>query len=171
MPPASSYGYENTDQHDRYMNTPSPQPDHVQPLYSADPAIPMTRLRSESDSSHHEEISDKKWKKWKMGKKGKKTKVVDDEYPPGWTKEDEEAEAEFLKQSMFNWRELVSWRFWIRKEWWCEWKDSCDGLGMSKLTLWDVDWYVALVILAVLVILMTLYHDDVSEGLSDASPG
>lgn len=131
----------------------------------------MTRLRSESDSSHHEEISDKKWKKWKMGKKGKKTKVVDDEYPPGWTKEDEEAEAEFLKQSMFNWRELVSWRFWIRKEWWCEWKDSCDGLGMSKLTLWDVDWYVALVILAVLVILMTLYHDDVSEGLSDASPG
>jgi hypothetical protein len=102
------------------MNTPSPQPDHVQPLYSADPAIPMTRLRSESDSSHHEEISDKKWKRWKMGKKGKKSRVVDDEYPPGWTKEDEEAEAEFLKQSMFNWRELVSWRFWIRKEWWCE---------------------------------------------------
>lgn len=40
--------------------------------------------------------------------------------PPGWTKEDEEAEREFLKAGLFNWRELSDWRFWIRLEWWCE---------------------------------------------------
>lgn len=42
------------------------------------------------------------------------------EYPEGWTKEDEEAEREFMKRGMIDWNELKSWRFWIRKEWWCE---------------------------------------------------
>lgn len=41
-------------------------------------------------------------------------------YPEGWTKEDEEAEREFMKRGMIDWNELKSWRFWIRKEWWCE---------------------------------------------------
>jgi hypothetical protein len=39
-------------------------------------------------------------------------------YPANWTKEDEEAEREFLAKGMVNWREMRSWRFWIRKEWW-----------------------------------------------------
>lgn len=47
--------------------------------------------------------------------------LKDGELPEGWTKEDEEAEKEFLKAGLFNWRELSDWRFWIRLEWWCEW--------------------------------------------------
>jgi len=43
-----------------------------------------------------------------------------DDLPPGWTKEDEEAERLFLAQGMFDWQSMKSWRFWIRKEWWCE---------------------------------------------------
>lgn len=41
------------------------------------------------------------------------------DYPEGWTKEDEEAEREFMKRGMVDWDELKSWRFWIRREWWC----------------------------------------------------
>lgn len=48
----------------------------------------------------------------------KKDKYGVKEIPEGWTAEDEEAEREFLASSMFNWQELMTWRFWIRKEWW-----------------------------------------------------
>ena len=30
----------------------------------------------------------------------------------------DEEEKEMLKRGLFNWSELKSWRFWIRKEWW-----------------------------------------------------
>lgn len=50
----------------------------------------------------------------------KKDKYGVKEIPEGWTAEDEEAEREFLASSMFNWQELMTWRFWIRKEWWCK---------------------------------------------------
>lgn len=30
----------------------------------------------------------------------------------------DEEEREMLKRGLFNWSELRSWRFWIRKEWW-----------------------------------------------------
>lgn len=88
-----------------------------------------------------------------------------DDLPPGWTKEDEEAEKQFLAQGMFDWQSMKSWRFWIRKEWWCE----CDPVGWPHDRLavnaeyWLMeDWYVAAIILAVLVALMALFHDDVS---------
>ena len=32
----------------------------------------------------------------------------------------DEEEKEMLKKGLFNWTELRSWRFWIRKEWWSE---------------------------------------------------
>ena len=41
-------------------------------------------------------------------------------YPAGWTKEDQEAEEEYLKAGLFDWNALKKWKFWIRKEWWCE---------------------------------------------------
>jgi hypothetical protein len=41
-------------------------------------------------------------------------------YPEGWTKEDEEAEREFLARGMIDWDQMKSWRYWIRTEWWCE---------------------------------------------------
>ena len=38
--------------------------------------------------------------------------------PENWTKEDEEAEREFLRKGLFDWKALMGWRYWIRKEWW-----------------------------------------------------
>jgi hypothetical protein len=32
----------------------------------------------------------------------------------------DEEEKEMLKKGLFNWSEMKSWRFWIRKEWWSE---------------------------------------------------
>lgn len=61
----------------------------------------------------------------------KKDKYGVKEIPEGWTAEDEEAEREFLASSMFNWQELMTWRFWIRKEWWCKLLVTCDT---AKLT-------------------------------------
>ncbi|WVQ84285.1 hypothetical protein IAT38_006437 [Cryptococcus sp. DSM 104549] len=69
----------------------------------------------------------------------------EDERPEGWTKEDEEAEKEFLSKGMVDWNVLKSWRFWIRKEWWF--------------------YYILLVVGCVLVILMSLYHDDIVKWL------
>lgn len=40
--------------------------------------------------------------------------------PENWTKEDEEAEKEFLRKGLFDWKALMGWRYWIRKEWWGE---------------------------------------------------
>lgn len=42
-------------------------------------------------------------------------------FPPGWNDEDRAAEERFIKEGMFDWRSMKSWRFWIRKEWWCKW--------------------------------------------------
>lgn len=41
-------------------------------------------------------------------------------YPEGWTKEDEDAEREFVAEGLFDWKDVRSWRFWIRKKWICE---------------------------------------------------
>ncbi|ORX37080.1 hypothetical protein BD324DRAFT_656291 [Kockovaella imperatae] len=66
-------------------------------------------------------------------------------YPKGWTKEDEDAEQEYLKTGLFDWNELKRWRFWIRKEWWF--------------------YYLLCILLAVLVALMAIYHDEIVEWL------
>lgn len=46
-------------------------------------------------------------------------KIGKNEYAEGWTKEDEEAERAYVEGGMFNWKEMMNWRFWIRKKWWC----------------------------------------------------
>ena len=38
--------------------------------------------------------------------------------PAGWDEKDEEAEREFMKKGMFDWKAFMGWRYWIRKEWW-----------------------------------------------------
>ncbi|WVF68719.1 hypothetical protein IAT40_003491 [Kwoniella sp. CBS 6097] len=65
--------------------------------------------------------------------------------PEGWTKEDEDAEREFLSKGMVDWNELKSWRFWFRKEWWY--------------------WYIIIIVAAVLVALMTIFHDDIVKWM------
>ncbi|WWC71080.1 uncharacterized protein I206_105033 [Kwoniella pini CBS 10737] len=100
-----------------------------QPLYNSE--RPVTRLqRSESESSTHPVLSDE------LGKG----------YPTGWTKEDEEAEREFLSKGMIDWKKLSGWRFWIRKEWWY--------------------WYILAIVGVVLVILMSLYHDQIVDWMT-----
>lgn len=114
-----------------------------------------------------------------------------DDFPPGWTTEDEAAEREFIKSGMFDWNAMRSWRFWIRKEWWCEFSHSgletragsikhgwerCQGKsggatpamiatrgveGKHVLAALTIDWYIGAIVLGVLVALMALYHDDV----------
>lgn len=52
--------------------------------------------------------------------------------PPGWSRADEEAEREFLRQGMFDWKALMGWRYWIRKEWWGAYRMAgvnCSGLS------------------------------------------
>ncbi|WVW85051.1 hypothetical protein I302_107087 [Kwoniella bestiolae CBS 10118] len=104
---------------------------------SPDPSYhrPTTRLqRSASESSTHPALPPSE-----AAGNGK-------EYPDGWTKEDEDAEREFLKKGMFDWKKLTGWRFWIRKEWWY--------------------WYILLAIGAVLVILMSVYHDQIVDWMT-----
>lgn len=47
-------------------------------------------------------------------------KIGKGQYAEDWTKEDEEAEKAFVKQGMFDWKELMNWRFWLRTKWWCK---------------------------------------------------
>jgi hypothetical protein len=49
------------------------------------------------------------------------------ELPDGWDEKDEEAEREFLKQGMFDWKALMGWRYWLRKEWWGESSTTTDS--------------------------------------------
>ncbi|KAK8858887.1 hypothetical protein IAR55_003118 [Kwoniella newhampshirensis] len=92
--------------------------------------------RTNSDESIHPSIPlNKEHVDWEAGDR-----------PEGWTKEDEDAEREFLKKGMIDWVELRSWRFWIRKEWWF--------------------YYILFAILVVLVCLMSLYHDDIVNWLT-----
>ncbi|WRT68099.1 uncharacterized protein IL334_005074 [Kwoniella shivajii] len=68
------------------------------------------------------------------------------EIPHRWTEEDEDAEREFLSKGMIDWKRLKGWRFWIRKEWWY--------------------WYIIAILCAVLVILMSLYHDEIVKWMT-----
>ncbi|EIW67590.1 hypothetical protein TREMEDRAFT_74454 [Tremella mesenterica DSM 1558] len=63
-----------------------------------------------------------------------------------WTKEDEEAEREFLRKGLVDWHAVKSWRFWIRKEWWF--------------------YYLILALISVLVILMSVFHDQIVGWLT-----
>ncbi|RSH90810.1 Tlg2-vesicle protein [Saitozyma podzolica] len=70
-------------------------------------------------------------------------------YPEGWTKEDEEAEREFLSRGMIDWDQMKSWRYWIRKEWWY--------------------YYLIGGLIVVLVVLMSVYHDQIVTWLTPAA--
>jgi hypothetical protein len=41
----------------------------------------------------------------------------------------DEEEKAMLKRGMINWNELKSWRFWIRKEWICEFSRSLTSVA------------------------------------------
>jgi hypothetical protein len=46
-------------------------------------------------------------------------KIGKNEFAEGWTKEDEEAERAYVAGGMFEWKQMMNWRFWIRRKWWC----------------------------------------------------
>lgn len=89
-----------------------------------------------------------------------------EDYPEGWSKKDEEAEKEYLATGMINWKEMTSWKFWIRKEWWCEHTHAHPSmLGSSLIEDLHLVYYLIFAAIAILVILMTLFHDQVSRFL------
>ncbi|WVR06637.1 hypothetical protein IAU60_003669 [Kwoniella sp. DSM 27419] len=105
-----------------------------------------TRLeRSESDSSTHPALPPIERLPARSSGAELSEMGGKDGLPLGWTKEDEEAERLFLSKGMIEWRDLRSWRFWIRKEWWY--------------------WYIIAVVAAVLVALMTIFHDDIVKWM------
>lgn len=94
------------------------QPSSYPPSYHVSdeqPVKPRTGSGSGSVSSNHL-LSDAERG---GGRSGFALPNKEGDYPEGWTKEDEDAEREFMKRGMVDWDELKSWRFWIRKEWWC----------------------------------------------------
>ena len=109
QPPPHSFDYARR-RDERHHQHPSLQPSTNvnQNLYPTSTSTPLTRDRSGSNSSQQLILPKEEGH------------VLGDAYPPGWSKEDEEAEKEFLRQGLFNWNEMKSWRFWVRKEWWCE---------------------------------------------------
>lgn len=46
--------------------------------------------------------------------------VREDTYSLRWTEEDREAECEMLNKGLIDRRRLKDWRYWFRKELWCE---------------------------------------------------
>jgi hypothetical protein len=86
----------------------------------------------------------------------------------------DEEEKEMLKRGLFNWSELKSWRFWIRKEWW----STCTLRSRSRyikdksrsydrfLAVSSVEWYIILALCAVVAALFTIYHDQIVKWLT-----
>ncbi|OCF43524.1 hypothetical protein I317_02674 [Kwoniella heveanensis CBS 569] len=97
---------------------------------STHPALPLNDTGLNPNGSNGSQLSEL------GGKEGR---------PDNWTKEDEDAEREFLSKGLVNWNELKTWRFWFRKEWWY--------------------WYIIIVVAAVLVALMTIFHDDIVKWM------
>ncbi|WVQ73516.1 hypothetical protein IAR50_003088 [Cryptococcus sp. DSM 104548] len=116
---------------------PSPNLSVQQPLYGSSPA-PMMRSAS---STSVQPLADPE-----RGEANSATRGKEGDYPEGWTKEDEEAEKQFLSQGMIDWDEMKRWKFWIRKDWWY--------------------WYILLAVGIVLVCLVVLYHDDIVTWLT-----
>ncbi|TFY77770.1 hypothetical protein EWM64_g6242, partial [Hericium alpestre] len=58
-------------------------------------------------------------------------------------------QAELDRDTFFDWKKMLNWRFWFRREW-----------------LW---YYVALVIILVLTALMTIYHTQIVHWLTPAT--
>jgi hypothetical protein len=50
----------------------------------------------------------------------------------------DEEEKEMLKRGLFNWSELKSWRFWIRKEWWSTSTTACYTVREARVCSSDL---------------------------------
>lgn len=96
--------------------------------------LPPSRSRSRSPSDPSVPLTNNEKQHDTLGTEGQGERVDENglTLPPGWTKEDEEAEKEFLKQGMFDWKALMGWRYWIRKEWWGEFQSPCGGLEITR---------------------------------------
>ena len=106
-----------------YPSTPSPsyhseaEPRHVNrlphPSYSPYDNVPLPQLARESSPSESSTLG------ILSAQGNSKYPTRADGKPEGWTLEDDEAEREFLRTGMLDWRSMLSLKYWIRKEWWC----------------------------------------------------
>ncbi|KAJ7086455.1 hypothetical protein B0H15DRAFT_844769 [Mycena belliarum] len=59
------------------------------------------------------------------------------------------SEAKALSDGLFNWKQLLSWRFWLRKEW--------------------ITYYIIIFVLVAVTALVTLYHTQIVKALLPAT--
>ncbi|TFY50260.1 hypothetical protein EVJ58_g11121, partial [Rhodofomes roseus] len=84
------------------------------------------------------------------------------------------SEAEELtKTSLFDWKAMSSWRYWIRKEWACACSFSLFVLGGAGVLCWVLSivagYYVIFTIALVATILFTVYHTQIVKWLQPAA--
>jgi len=143
QPPSQSYAYHYQRRRDeRHQPAPS-YPTDPDPNPNPANQFTMARNRFTSETSLHQVLSGK-----------------GEDCPEGWSKEDEEAEREFMAKGLVSWGEMRSWRFWIRKEWWSKCIMSSSDWRLIRT---GIVYYLILFAIGVLVVLMTVYHDQVSR--------
>ena len=73
--------------------------------------------------------------------------------------------AELARTGLFEWKAMASWRFWLRREWFCT---SRPFLSKSYPTNFRLGYYVIGTILTVITTLTTIYHHQIVETLTPA---
>lgn len=81
------------------------------------------------------------------------------------------SELKELKTGAIDWKALMNWRFWVRKEWICTLLLLFTlFLSMLKLlVLALVGWYVAAVIVTAVTVLVTIFHKEIVGWLTPAT--
>lgn len=84
-----------------------------------------------------------------------------------------EEAAELSKTSMFDWKAMRSWRYWIRKEWccmslFCFLLDRCADYEISLTFIYE-GYYLITVLMLVFTVLFVVYHKAIVDWLHPAA--
>lgn len=74
--------------------------------------------------------------------------------------------AELSRVGAFDWQRLAQWRFWFRREWFCQ--SSASWFRKYTDTI-PLGYYVALVLVCTVTTLVTLYHQEIVDFLRPAA--
>ena len=87
-----------------------------------------------------------------------------------------EEAAELSKTSMFDWKAMKSWRYWLRKEWACAYFIHSPQIVFvsildhdSLTSLYLLVRYLAGILGIVLIVLFVVYHEQIVEWLQPAA--
>lgn len=78
------------------------------------------------------------------------------------------SEEKEMKTGAIDWKSVTNWRFWIRKEWICMLgSENRRNILLTMAFCLDCSgYYVALVVILVIVALMTIYHKQIVHWLT-----